>query len=202
MSDVRLVAQPALAEFVFSERFGNPAGPAGVTVVLRHDLRIASVIARRGCEAELAVRVERTFEVAPPPGPHRIRKGNLTILGIGPGRWMFLQEKGAPEFADVLARDLKGLASISDHSDGYAVFEVGGPLARQALAKGVAIDLHPKSFGVADAAVTSIAHIGAMLWQTDDAPRYAIAVFRSSAGSFWHGLRDSAAEFGLTVHPG
>jgi sarcosine oxidase subunit gamma len=46
--------------------------------------------------------------------------------------------------------------------------------------------------------VTVIAHIGAIVWQGGE-NRFAIAVFRSYAGSFWHWLAASAAEFGLEV---
>jgi len=115
----------------------------------------------------------------------------VTALGIGPGRWLFLgstPEQLAP---------LSGLASLSDHSDGYAVFELWGPKIRETLAKGVPVDLHPTVF-TDDVAVTVIAHIGAIVWQS--APdRFSIAIFRSYAGSFWHWLAASAAEFGLTV---
>jgi sarcosine oxidase subunit gamma len=197
MADKRLVARPALTGFERADRIGKAIGPAGVAIVLRSDLRIASVIARRGAGPELSERAEKMFGLALRSGPHRIARERHTILGIGPGRWMFMQEGGAPEFAAELERDLMGVASVSDHSDGYAVFEVSGICARKALAKGVAIDLHPDSFGTGDVAVTAIAHIGAILWQTNNLPCFGMAVFRSYAGSFWHWLSDSAMEFGI-----
>ncbi|HEX3484134.1 MAG TPA: sarcosine oxidase subunit gamma family protein [Micropepsaceae bacterium] len=200
MSDGGLLAQPALIEFGRTERLGKPDGPAGVTVTLRNDLAIASIIARRGMIPALGERVEAMFGMMLPSGPHGVRQENLSILGTGPGRWMFVQDGGTPSFAEALARDLAEFASVSDHSDGYAVFEVSGPFVRQVLAKGVAIDLHHNAFGAGNAAVTAIAHIGAILWQTDDAPHYRIAVFRSSAQSFWHWLSDSARAFGLEYH--
>jgi heterotetrameric sarcosine oxidase gamma subunit len=63
--------------------------------------------------------------------------------------------------------------------------------------KGVPIDLHPAAFAD-DVAVTVIAHIGAIVWQS--APdHFSIAIFRSYAGSFWHWRAASAAEFALIV---
>ena len=197
MPDSRLIVRPALAEFGKPQRWGRPGGPAGVTVALCEDFQIAAVIARRGAIPELSERVRRSFAMIPPAGPHRVTNGPLTILGTGPGRWLFLCETRATDFADSLERASMSLASISDHSDGYAVFEVGGPFVRQALAKGVALNLHPNVFSKADAAVTSIAHIGAVLWQIEDAPRYRLAVFRSNAASLWHWLKESALEFGI-----
>jgi sarcosine oxidase subunit gamma len=76
---------------------------------------------------------------------------------------------------------------------------MGGAKARATLAKGVAIDLHPRAFHAGDVAVTQIAHVGVMLWQLDDQPTYAISVFRSLASSFWHWLSVSAEEFGIVV---
>ncbi len=201
MADRRLVARPALTGFDRADRIGKATGLAGVAVVLRGDLRIASVIARRGALPELSARAEKIFGLALRSGPYRVARERHTILGIGPGRWMFVQEGGAPEFAAELERDLAGVASVSDHSDGYAVFEVSGVCARKALAKGVAIDIHPNSFGTGDVAVTAVAHIGAILWQTNNLPCYRMAVFRSYAGSFWHWLSGSAMEFGIEQAP-
>jgi len=201
MADGRLVARPALTGFDRADRIGKATGLAGVSVVLRSDLRIASVIVRRDGLPELSACTEKMFGLELRSGPYRVAKERHTILGIGPGRWMFVQEGGAPEFAAELERDLAGVASVSNHSDGYAVFEVSGSCARKALAKGVAIDIHANSFGTGDAAVTAVAHIGAILWQTNNLPCYGIAVFRSYAGSFWHWLSDSAMEFGIEQAP-
>ena len=98
---------------------------------------------------------------------------------------------------DAVALCLGDAASLSDHSDGYALFEVWGPRVRDGLAKGVPVDLHPECF-TDDVAVTVVAHIGAIVWQSGP-DRFTLAVFRSYAGSFWHWLSASAAPFGLVV---
>jgi sarcosine oxidase subunit gamma len=123
--------------------------------------------------------------------PRRSGARGVTALGIGPGRWLFLHQS-----MDQLA-PFSAMASLSDHSDGYAVFELWGSKVRDALAKGVPVDLHPTVF-TDDVAVTIISHIGAIVWQS--APdRFSIAIFRSYAQSFWHWLAASAAEFGLVM---
>ena len=104
--------------------------------------------------------------------------------------------------AQALARDLDGLAAIADQSDAYAVCRIAGPRARDALAKGVTLDLHPASFPSGSAAVTGIAGIGAVLWLGDEAPTFDVAVARSLASSFWHWLVTGAAEYGLEVRTG
>jgi sarcosine oxidase subunit gamma len=76
---------------------------------------------------------------------------------------------------------------------------VTGPLVRGALAKGVAVDLHPSAFKAGDTAATLVSHIPVHLWQIDDRPTYEFAVARSLAQSFWHWLEASAAEYGLEL---
>ena len=156
----------------------------GVCIALRH-YPIISVLARKGQAQAL---MERTGIV---DGPRQSGADGVSALGIGPGRWLFLHQT-----LDQLAV-LSDLASLSDHSDGYAVFEMWGPNVRSVLAKGVPVDLHPAVFSD-DVAVTVIAHIGAIVWQSGP-NRFSIAIFRSYAASFWHWLAASAAEFGLNL---
>ncbi len=109
-----------------------------------------------------------------------------------------MREDGAAGWPEQLARELEGLASVMDQSDGYAGVRVDGPAAVDVLAKGVFIDLHDKAFPVGSAAGVSVAHIGVILWRRD-AAAYEMLCFRSYAASFWHWLEESAAEFGMTV---
>jgi methylglutamate dehydrogenase subunit D len=162
----------------------NAGSGNGVHVALR-DHAIVSVLARKSQAQAL---MEKAGIV---DAPRQSGADGIIALGIGPGRWLLLG--AAPgELAN-----LSGLASLADHSDGYAIFEIWGPKVRETLAKGVPVDLHPNVF-TDTVAVTVIAHIGAIIWQS--APeRFSIAVFRSYAGSFWHWLAASAAEFGLSV---
>ncbi len=98
-----------------------------------------------------------------------------------------------------MARGLEGLAAVADQSDGQVAFEISGARSRETLAKGFAIDLHPSAFGDDGAAVTLVAHIGAVIWREGD--RFVVLVSRSNAGSFWHWLRESAAMYGLELAP-
>ena len=59
------------------------------------------------------------------------------------------------------------------------------------------------AFTVGNVAVTSVSHLGAIIWRLDDAPDgrpvFEIAVARSLIESFHHWLDHSAAEFGLAT---
>jgi methylglutamate dehydrogenase subunit D len=101
----------------------------------------------------------------------------------------------------MLAPPLGECATIVDQSHARTLLRISGPRVRDALAKGVAIDLHPSEFRTGDTAATSVAHIGVQFWQHDAAPTYVFCVARGYAGSFWDWLAVSAAEYGLEVAP-
>lgn len=72
---------------------------------------------------------------------------------------------------------------------------------RDALCKGLAIDLDPRVFRPGDTATTQVAHIGVQIWRLTAAPAYDIVCLRGYAGSLWRWLELSAAEFGLELLP-
>src|SRR5215472_7966144 len=124
----------------------------------------------------------------------------LAFVWAGPGHWLAVTEGGdGSSFEKLLRHDLSNLASISDQSDSRAIVRIAGARARDALAKGVPLDLNPRVFTAGDAAVTTVGHIGVHLWQLDEAPTYEFAVSRSYAAAFWRWLIDSAAEFGAAI---
>jgi len=180
---------------------GSPPAGACVTLMSCDGLALATVIVRKGQAVPLTERVRAVFGIDLPTGPRRISVGKIAFIGTGPGQWLAVEQaSGDPQaFAASLKRDLAGLASVSDQSDARAVLRLSGPVARQVLAKGLPVDLHPRVFGPGDAALSQIALIGAHVWQIDETPTYEIAVFRSLAGSFADWLIASAAEFGIAT---
>jgi heterotetrameric sarcosine oxidase gamma subunit len=177
----------------------GPAGDPGVVIALRSDMALASVMARKDCHDVLARRVRDVFGLDLPAASRRSAFGPTAFAWAGPDHWLATADAGEGHaFEARLRTAVAGLASISDQSDGRIVMRVSGPRARDALAKGLPIDLHPRGFGAGDSAVTTIAHIGVHLWQLDAAPTYEFAVFRSFAAAFWHWLVAASAEFGVT----
>jgi sarcosine oxidase subunit gamma len=164
---------------------------------------MASVLAKTGQTAALALRMREHFHIDLPQGPRRTRSGVLAIAGTGPGAWLATFEHGDDSFAAQLRDTVGDLASVSDQSDGYAVLRLSGFKVRETLGKLAMIDLHPRAFQIDDVAVTVAAHIGVTLWRSEDradgAPVFEIAAFRSLAASLWHALSTSAAEFGYVV---
>lgn len=179
-------------------RSGRTEGEPGVTVRPRGGLALARLIARKGHAGDLAAAIRSRYGLDLPTTPKRVEQGGLAVIWSGPGQWLAVAEDGR-DLACELSEAVGAFAAVSDQSDGLAVLRVSGPRVRDALIKGVGLDLHPRSFVPGDAAVTMIAHIGTQLWQLDDRPTYEIAVYRSFAGSLWRWLDASAAEYGCAV---
>jgi methylglutamate dehydrogenase subunit D len=194
-----LATRSALAGFAVPARYGI-AGATGIMVSERQGLALATMLARKGQEAALARRVQEMFGIALPAAPRRAAAGSIAFVWAGPGHWLAVAEtEEGHRFEARLREGLAGLASVSDQSDGRVVIRISGVRARDVLAKGLPLDLHPRAFAPGHAASTVAGHVGVQLWQLDAAPTYELAMFRGFAVSLWQWLIESAAEFGVTV---
>lgn len=199
MADAPIELASALDGAVTSGRHGRRAGDPGVVATEVRSVGLALVTARKGERASLGDAVHSTFGVELPGAPRRIAGRDIAFIWSGPDQWLAHMEPAPAAGMEAVLAPLAGVAALVDQSHGRTVLRVTGPRVRDALAKGFAIDLHPRAFKAGDTAVTSVAHIGAQIWQTDDAPTYEIAVARGFALSFWHWLEASAAEYGIDL---
>jgi sarcosine oxidase subunit gamma len=148
---------------------------------------LATIVVRQGQDAELARRTEACLECGVPE-TGRVERGAVAdLVWSAPGQWLAVSRADAAFKA--LAEQMGDVAAVTDQSDSRALVKVSGTSARNVLAKGVAIDLHPKSFRTGSSAVTKVAHLSVQIWQVDETPTYMIAVPRSFAGSFWSWLK-------------
>jgi heterotetrameric sarcosine oxidase gamma subunit len=177
---------------------------SGVMLALRSGRALAAVSARKNQLDALVGRVRDIFGLE----LTHIRKcaiaGPIALVWAGAGQWLAMGDgEDGPAFEQRLRAALDGLASVSDQSDARTIIRVSGERARDVLAKGVPIDLHPDAFRAGDAAVTTVAHMGAHFWQVDGTPTYEFIVSRSFAVALWEWVVHSAAEFGEpTVNQG
>jgi sarcosine oxidase subunit gamma len=84
---------------------------------------------------------------------------------------------------------------------------VTGPKAREVLAKGCPIDLHPRAFAAGTCAQTLVSRVGAIIHRTDEGaanelPRFELHVLRSFADYLWRFLEDAGQEYGVAVIEG
>jgi sarcosine oxidase subunit gamma len=174
----------------------HPLSTPKLTVSLRETLTMASFAAARGKEDALRDAIRAGYGTDLPTGTGRVEGNDIAFVWAGPGQWLAIAERGAGRDLEVeLKGKLAGIASVVDQSDGRVVVRLSGPLARNVLAKGVPIDLHPRAFKPGSVAITHASHIGVILWQLDETPTYEVAMFRSYADSFAHWLFESVAEY-------
>jgi methylglutamate dehydrogenase subunit D len=188
----------ALDGVVTAGRHGRRTGDAGVIAGEVRGAGLATVTARKGQRGALDAAARSAFSIELPDRPRRVEAGDTAFVWCGPEQWLAYRNPAPTEGMEaMLARPFGGLAAIVDQSHGRTLLRITGPHARDALTKGVAVDLHPRAFMSGYAALTTVAHIGVHLWQIDDRPTYEFAVPRGFTLSFWHWLEASAAQFGL-----
>lgn len=176
---------------------------AGVVIAERVDVAICSMLARRGATDRLARAVQSAFALELPRTPRHTGDGAVAFAWAGPGQWLALGERmSGPAFEQQLRAAVGDAASIVDQSHGRTLIRLTGPRARDTLAKGVAIDLHPSAFGPGSTASTVIAYIGIHFWQFDAAPTYELSVAGSFALDLLDWLIEAGAEFGVGYRAG
>lgn len=186
-------AAPAIA------RYAHPAGEgAGVKATPLENLNLATVITRKGQGKALAARVKKLFKLNLEDASRRSGEGAVSFVGTGPGIWLAVNENYDPLWVMQLAKDLEGLASVSDQSDGYAPIRLEGLKVLEVLEKGVFADLHLSAFPVGAAGGFSVHHVGVILWRRAEFA-FDMLSFRSYARDLWHWIEESAVEFGLEV---
>ena len=112
-------------------------------------------------------------------------KGDIHALTISPDEWLVAAPAGEEERLEGdLRKSVEGMfAAVTAVSDMHKVYRVSGPGARDVLAQGTSIDLHPRVFGPGRCARTAFAKTtGAVIHQIDDAPTYDVYVESSFLG--------------------
>jgi sarcosine oxidase subunit gamma len=105
--------------------------------------------------------------------------------------------------ADDLAEGLQAavvatIGAVTPLSHSRTRIFVDGDGARELLAKGIPLDLHPAIFRVDQFALTGLHHTPVLLHRSDE-NRYEIYAMRTFALSIWEWLTDAALPFGYEV---
>jgi sarcosine oxidase subunit gamma len=123
------------------------------------------------------------------------RSGGLTLAWLGPDEWLVL---GPPDTEGELQGRLRSAvgsahASVVDVSAQRTTLLVAGPQARDLLALGCTLDLHPRSFGEGGCAQTMLARAQVVLLRRDPADGNAGAADSKSGADSNAGAADSNA---------
>ncbi len=124
-------------------------------------------------------------------GPNR-------LIWVGPDDWFSVGMRGteAPTVS-ALRSALRDDHAVTDVTGGYCLMTLSGPQARDILASGCPLDLHPTVFKPGMAAGTHFYKAAITIWMIDEEPRYEILVRRSFVRYFWQLLQASCVECGL-----
>lgn len=198
----RFRARTPLAHLGLAARAGERGG-AGV-VLGEEPLRSQAALRGDGSDAAFAGAVERVTRVTPPIAPNTVAgpedlANGVRILWLGPDEWLVVGIDDADLAARLDAALAGQHAAVADVSDSRAVIGLAGPAARDVLAKGCPLDLHPRVFGPGRCAQSHLAKAHVLLHQLGSEPRFEIYVHRSFADYLWRWLEDAAAEYGLAI---
>jgi sarcosine oxidase, subunit gamma len=128
-------------------------------------------------------------------------EGAFACLWLGPDEWLILGPGGGER--DIAARLRAALgdihAAVTDVSEARTIIAIAGARARELLAKGTSIDLHPRVFGPGRCVQTGFAGANIILRQTDEVPSFEILVLNSFAEHLWTWLEGGAREYRVAV---
>ncbi len=124
--------------------------------------------------------------------------GDVVVLWLGPDEWLVVAPPGsAATLIGRLGSSTGGrLASVVDVSAHRTTLQLEGDRAREVLASGCALDLHPRVFGDGHCAQTMLARANVVLLVRDvAAPCYWVLVRASFAAYLAEWLIDAATEY-------
>ncbi|WP_425450375.1 sarcosine oxidase subunit gamma [Virgifigura deserti] len=141
---------------------------------------------------------------------------DLSALWLGPDEWLIVGPGGREgDLTGGLRGALEGRHfAVTDVSEARTVIAISGPHARDLLAKGTSLDLHPRVFGPGRCAQSGIAKATMILHQldangdgadgagADEQPTFEIYIANSFADYLWTWLERAAAEYRVAVTAG
>ncbi|MBX6321151.1 MAG: sarcosine oxidase subunit gamma [Rhodospirillaceae bacterium] len=127
--------------------------------------------------------------------------GDTTALWLGPDEWLIVAppDRAAPIMAGLRAALVGQDIAVTDVSEARTVILVAGPRARDLLAKGTPLDIHPRVFGLGRCAQTVLARTGVILHPVDERPVFEVYVLNSYADYLFTWLERAGAEYGVAI---
>ncbi|MCY4454636.1 MAG: hypothetical protein OXC01_22120 [Immundisolibacterales bacterium] len=143
--------------------------------------------------------VARVLGLPPPDAPNtfiesRFGPEAVVIAWAGPEEWLVIgQEEGTSGLRVALRQAIpEADGAVVDASSGFTLFSLLGPQARDLIAAGCTIDVHPRVFGPRRCAHTLYAGTGVCILERDETPRFELLVRRSYADWLWRWMEASA----------
>jgi len=147
---------------------------------------LAQINVRLDPKGSAADPVTAALGVALPTAPGITRSGELSVVWLGPDEWLIIGPPGTEGELTSRLRSSAGAAHVSvvDVSAQRTTLLVAGPRARDLLALGCALDLHPRSFGEGSCAQTMLAQAPIILVGRDLRPPAFWVLVRASFAAY------------------
>jgi sarcosine oxidase, subunit gamma len=149
--------------------------------------------------------VGRVIDLLLPGEPNTTAaRGDLVALWLGPDAWLLTcpPDEAALHIGSLRETLSDVHAAITDVSDGRVALRLGGPNARDVLAKGCPLDLHPRAFAAGRCAQSLLAKASMLIHLVADdtrGPTFDLYVARSFAHYVYAWLEDAGREYGVQV---
>jgi sarcosine oxidase subunit gamma len=194
----------ALQQFIepVSRRPGDAPGP------LLADLPASVQVVAESFPAMIDLRLDPAGPAAADAGTHLgfdlpttpstwVGTNDTRVIWLGPDEWLVTNRSQTPQEVEAGLRDaVRGRGAVVDVSAQRTTLWLTGEHARDLLAAGCAIDLHPTVFRRGAAAQTLLGLTGVVLLALDDTGKSYHILVRSSFASYlarW--LLDAAVEY-------
>ncbi|MEU6803141.1 sarcosine oxidase subunit gamma [Streptomyces neyagawaensis] len=160
---------------------------------------LTQVNVRLDAKGPAADAVGLALDLALPLEPNTVvRAGELTALWLGPDEWLLVAPPGRERDLETRIREAAGdePVSVTDVSAQRTTLLVAGSRARDVLAHGCPLDLHPRAFGPGRCAQTTLGRTQVVVVARDE-PRagFWVLVRSSFAGHLADWLLDAATEY-------
>jgi sarcosine oxidase subunit gamma len=193
-----------LAHLGLRARAASQTGTAPEAEILLGERPHRCQINLRGNAADpaFADAVRQALGLDLPQAPNSVaRGGEIRALWLGPNEWLVVAPAGREtDLVRSLRTSLLGQhAAVTDVSEARTCILVAGPKARELLARGISLDLHPRVFGPGRCGQTGMAGANVILEQIDDHPAFEIAVLNSFADHLWRWLERAGEDYRIAV---
>ena len=199
MADTALSVPRRSPLAVAADRLAAVTRASGGEVRLAELPFLAQVNVRLDAKGAAADAVGLALGLSLPLEPNTVvRAGELTVLWLGPDEWLVV---GAPDTERDLEQRIRAAAgndhvSVTDVSAQRTTLLVSGARARDLLAHGCPLDLHPRAFGPGRCAQTMLARAQVVVVARDEPGAGFWVLVRSSfAGYLTDWLLDAAGEY-------
>ena len=180
MTDKAVLRSPLAAK--------TPGGALQMREVIGQTLTIVRGAAD---DEQFAAAFESALGCAPPSSFRRAAAdGGRIIFRLGPDEWLVRDSEKSRETACAdLQRALKKISAAAVNvSDYYTAIQIAGDGARDALAAGCPLDLHPRAFAAGEYAQSRFAVAAILLYQRDETPTFEVQTRWSFANYVWEYL--------------